>query len=164
MAAIAYPLPRDRSDRLRVRAPGPAPEGRRWDRGGSIEPGERGEPGDVVEPVDLVERRRRRPPIPAAWRRAVIRRRLTAIALVVGLVIVIRPLLLPGGDPLVVPGRATPAAAAGGTRVYVVQPGDTLWSIARQVRPQDDPRPVVDQLASQIHGGSLQVGQRLVLR
>jgi hypothetical protein len=93
----------------------------------------------------------------------VIRRRLTAIALVVGLVVVLRPLLLPGGDPLVVPGRATPAAAAGGTRLYVVQPGDTLWSIARQLHPQDDPRPVVDRLASQLHGGSLQVGQRLVL-
>jgi hypothetical protein len=93
----------------------------------------------------------------------VIRRRLTAIALVVGLVVVLRPLLLPGGDPLVVPVRATPAAAAGGARVYVVQPGDTLWNIARQLHPQDDPRPVVDQLASQLHGASLQVGQRLVL-
>jgi LysM repeat protein len=88
---------------------------------------------------------------------------LVVVALAVGLAVVLRPLLLPGGDPLVVPGRATPAAAAGGMRVYVVQPGDTLWSIARQLHPQDDPRPVVDQLASQIHGGSLQVGQRLVL-
>jgi hypothetical protein len=159
MAAIAYPLPRDRSDRRRVLAP----EGRLSGRGGpigSIEPGEVVEP---VEPTEVVQRRRRRPPIPAARRRAVIRRRLTAIALVVGLVVVLRPLLLPGGDPVVVPGRATPAAAAGGTRVYVVQPGDTLWSIARQLHPQDDPRPVVDELASQLHWGSLQVGQRLVL-
>jgi nucleoid-associated protein YgaU len=155
MAAIAYPLPRDRSDRRRVLAP----EGRLSGRGGSSEPSEPIEPSD---PIELVERRRRRPPIPAARRRAVIRRRLTAIALVVGLVVVLRPLLLPGGDPLVVPGRATPAAA-GGTRVYVVQPGDTLWSIARQLHPQDDPRPVVDQLASQLHGSSLQVGQRLAL-
>ena len=158
MAAIAYPLPRDRSNRRPVRAS----EGRRIDRGGSIEPIEPGEVLEPVEPVELVERRRRRPPIPAARRRAVIRRRLTAIALVVGLVVVLRPLFLPGGDPLVVPGRAAPAAAAGGTRVYVVQPGDTLWSIARQLHPQDDPRPVVDQLASQVNG-SLQVGQRLVL-
>jgi LysM repeat protein len=88
---------------------------------------------------------------------------LVVIALAVGLAVLLRPFLLPGGDPLVVPGRATPAAAAGGMRVYVVQPGDTLWSIARQLHPQDDPRPVVDQLANQIHGGSLQVGQHLVL-
>jgi LysM repeat protein len=88
---------------------------------------------------------------------------LTAIVLAVGLGFVLRPLLLPGGDPLVVPGRATPAAAEASKRVYTVQPGDTLWSIARQLHPHDDPRSVVDQLAAQVHGGSLQAGQRLVL-
>ena len=46
---------------------------------------------------------------------------------------------------------------------YVVQKGDTLWSIARQLRLHDDPRPVVDELAAQVRGGSLQAGQRLVL-
>ena len=140
MAAIAYPLPRDRAG---VRRP-------------------------VQEGAEPIERQRRRPPIPAARRRAarrraVIRRRLTTIVLVVGLVLVLRALLLPGGDPLVVPGRATPAAAAVGQRVYIVQSGDTLWSIARHLRPGDDPRPMVDQLAAQVHGGSLQAGQRLVL-
>jgi LysM repeat protein len=88
---------------------------------------------------------------------------LTAIALAAGLVLVIRPLVLPGGDPLVVPGRATPAAAAVATRTYIVQPGDTLWSIARHLHPDADPRPLVDQLTTQVPGGSLQAGQRLVL-
>jgi LysM repeat protein len=88
---------------------------------------------------------------------------LTAIVLAVGLGFVLRPLLLPGGDPLVVPGRAAPAAAEVGTRVYVVQSGDTLWSIARQLQPRGDPRPMVDQLATQVRGGSVQAGQRLVL-
>jgi LysM repeat protein len=88
---------------------------------------------------------------------------LTAIAFAAGLVLVIRPLVLPGGDSLVVPGRATPAAAAVGTRTYVVQPGDTLWSIARHLHPDQDPRPLVDQLSTQVPGGSLQAGQRLAL-
>ncbi len=135
MAAIAYPLPRDRAGVGR-----PVPKG-----------------------PETIERRRRRPPIPAARRRAVIRRRVTAILLAVGLVLALRTLLLPGGDPLGVPGRATPAAAEAGSRVYIVEPGDTLWSIARHLRPGDDPRPLVDQLAAQVHGGSLQAGQRLVL-
>jgi hypothetical protein len=142
MAAIAYPLPRDRvGARQPVRLP---------------EPG--GPAGS--EPVD---RSRRRLPTPAARRRATIRRRLVGIALAAGLVLVIRPLVLPGGDPLVVPGRATPAAAAVATRAYLVQPGDTLWSIARHLHPDEDPRPLVDQLATQVPGGSLQAGQRLVL-
>jgi nucleoid-associated protein YgaU len=141
MAAIAYPLPRDRGG---ARQPVRPPEPRRL---------------AGAEPID----RRRRPPSPAARRRATIRRRLTAIAFVVGLVLVIRPLVLPGGDPLVVPGRATPVAAAAGTRTYIVQPGDTLWSIARHLHPDQDPRPLVDQLSTQVPGGSLQAGQRVVL-
>jgi Tfp pilus assembly protein FimV len=45
---------------------------------------------------------------------------------------------------------------------YVVEPGDTLWSIARRVAPGHDPRPVVDALveANDLHGG-LQAGQEL---
>jgi hypothetical protein len=142
MAAIAYPLPRDR---VSARQPVRPPEPRRL---------------AGTEPID---RRCRRPPTPAARRRATIRRRLTAIAFAVGLVLVIRPLVLPGGDPLVVPGRATPAAAAVATRTYIVQPGDTLWSIARHLHPDEDPRPLVDQLSTQVPEGSLPAGQRLVL-
>ena len=141
MAAIAYPLPRDRAG---ARQPVRPPEPRR--RAGA----------------DPIDHRRRRPPIPAARRRATIRRRLTAIAFAAGLVLLVRPLVLPGGDPLVVPGRATPAAAVS-TRTYIVQPGDTLWSIARHLHPDQDPRPLVDQLSTQVPGGSLQAGQRLVL-
>jgi nucleoid-associated protein YgaU len=141
MAAIAYPLPRDRVARPPARPPEP-----------------RGPAG-----AERVDRSRRRPPTSAARRRATIRRRLTAIAFTAGLVLVIRPLVLPGGDPLVVPGRVTPAAAAVGTRTYIVQPGDTLWSIARHVHPDQDPRPLMDQLSAQVPGGSLQAGQHLVL-
>ncbi|HET9005593.1 MAG TPA: LysM peptidoglycan-binding domain-containing protein [Actinomycetes bacterium] len=44
----------------------------------------------------------------------------------------------------------------------MVEPGDTLWSIARRVAPGRDPRPVVDGLIDANHlRGGLQVGQEL---
>jgi LysM repeat protein len=90
------------------------------------------------------------------------RRRAVAAVLAGGLLLALRPVVLPGGDPLGVPGQAT-AAASARSHVYTVRPGDTLWSIARQMRPQADPRPLVDQLAAQVHGATLQVGERIVL-
>jgi nucleoid-associated protein YgaU len=45
-----------------------------------------------------------------------------------------------------------------------VQPGQTLWDIARQVAPDQDPRAVVDaivDLNALTDPGTLQVGQRL---
>jgi hypothetical protein len=58
------------------------------------------------------------------------------------------------------PVDAGPAPVAGQT--YVVQGGDTLWSIATEVAPDRDPRQVVDALRS-ANGGSatLQPGTRL---
>lgn len=47
----------------------------------------------------------------------------------------------------------------------VVQPGDTLWSLAREVAPGRDPRPVVDALRrlNELEGAGLTAGQRLLL-
>jgi LysM repeat protein len=45
----------------------------------------------------------------------------------------------------------------------IVQPGDTLWSIARRVQPAGDLRPLVDKLDAQRHGRALQVGETIVL-
>jgi hypothetical protein len=45
----------------------------------------------------------------------------------------------------------------------IVQPGDTLWSIARRVQPTGDLRPLVDKLDAQRHGRALQVGETIVL-
>jgi hypothetical protein len=47
--------------------------------------------------------------------------------------------------------------------VYVVQPGDSLWSIAERVADGQDPRPVVATLREQHGDAQLQVGQRLVI-
>ena len=81
------------------------------------------------------------------------RARVLAIALVVA------------GSLVVVPGLARgdwPDRPAAPRVTYVVEPGDTLWSIARRVAPGRDPRPVVDGLieANDVRGG-LQAGQEL---
>ncbi|MEZ5165078.1 MAG: LysM peptidoglycan-binding domain-containing protein [Acidimicrobiales bacterium] len=58
---------------------------------------------------------------------------------------------------------AVPTAAdqAAAEVVVVVQPGDTLWSIARTLAPEHDPRPLVSALADLAGGGSIQPGQLL---
>lgn len=46
-----------------------------------------------------------------------------------------------------------------------VQPGDTLWSLAQRIAPDNDPREVVRQIRSLNHlqGSTLQAGQQLLL-
>jgi Tfp pilus assembly protein FimV len=81
-----------------------------------------------------------------------IRARVLAIVLVVAAFLLVAPGLARGDGP------ERPARQV----TYVVEPGDTLWSIARRVAPGHDPRPVVDALveANDLHGG-LQAGQEL---
>jgi hypothetical protein len=90
--------------------------------------------------------------------------------------------LLPGAATLVVlaslltgaaalsAGRAHPTAVIPGSvklpsgdYAYVVRPGDTLWSIASRLQPSGDPRPLVAQLQNQLHGSTLEPGDRLLL-
>jgi len=60
---------------------------------------------------------------------------------------------------------STPAVAMPVTGpTYVVQSGDTLWSIARRISPERDPRPVVDELSSRVGGQGLRPGQQLDVR
>jgi LysM repeat protein len=47
--------------------------------------------------------------------------------------------------------------------VYVVQPGDTVWSIARALHPHGDIAPLVAEISAANGGVSLDVGQRLVV-
>ena len=78
--------------------------------------------------------------------------RALAIVLVVAVFLLVAPGLARGDGP----DRPAPRVT------YVVEPGDTLWSIARRVAPGQDPRPVVDGLieANDLDGG-LQAGQEL---
>lgn len=62
-------------------------------------------------------------------------------------------------QPQPVEVRSVPVA----DQQYVVQPGDTLWSIANEIAPDDDPRIVVDALRESNGGPELEVGTRLVL-
>lgn len=64
------------------------------------------------------------------------------------------------------PARSGPEeASADGEQIWVVAQGETLWSIARQVAPGQDPRRTVEILR-QVNGlrsAVLQVGQRLTI-
>lgn len=46
----------------------------------------------------------------------------------------------------------------------VVQPGDTIWSIARRIHPTGEIRGVVDELHQRVGGTALEVGQRIDVR
>jgi nucleoid-associated protein YgaU len=55
------------------------------------------------------------------------------------------------------------SGSAGPSRTYVIQPGDTLWSIARRSSPSADPRLVVSAIraANQVDPAALVPGQQL---
>jgi hypothetical protein len=112
-----------------------------------------GAPGSVSPGRVVVVPARRHSP-------AVYRRRRVAVLLVLGLGALgawlgLRVLL---GDNLsVFPPSGRPLAA----RVWVVRPGDTLWSIALACGDNGDIRPLVDQLSAEVHGEPLQVGERI---
>jgi hypothetical protein len=58
--------------------------------------------------------------------------------------------------------EAAPAASAA-PKVYVVRPGDTVWSIAERLAPEGDVRELVDELTERAGGSGLQAGQRIAL-
>jgi hypothetical protein len=55
-------------------------------------------------------------------------------------------------------GQRVPARA-----VYVVQPGDTIWTIARDLDPSGDTRATVDRIVALNGSAALEPGQRLRL-
>ena len=95
-----------------------------------------------------------------------VRRRIAvALAAVVGLLLVLggvsvagRALAGRGGVP-----ASAPAAQPVQSAPYVVQPGDTLWSIAGQYRGERSLADYVDRLVRANGGPDIEVGQRLVL-
>lgn len=96
--------------------------------------------------------------------RAVYRRRRLAVLAVV-LLLTAAVLVLANAVLARTAGDGTPAPVAGtsASTVHVVQPGDTLWSIARELEPAGDVRLTVDRLVELNGGAPLVVGQRLEL-
>jgi hypothetical protein len=115
------------------------------------------------EPADLAPRPRALPDRATRVRR----RRLAVLIAVLVLAVVVAVavqvaawLVDVGGSPSPEPldgGRGAPVAG----EQYVVQPGDTLWSIAAEIAPDRDPRPIVDALRAANGGPELEVGERL---
>jgi nucleoid-associated protein YgaU len=90
-----------------------------------------------------------------------VRRRRTLLAAMALLVVVLAlPLSGTGGH-----SHATGSALAGanGVTTYTVKPGDTLWTIAEQVAPTADPRPLVAQMAARIGSETVVPGERIVV-
>jgi LysM repeat protein len=67
-----------------------------------------------------------------------------------------------GGTTLATPGTALAGETIAHHARYVVQPGDTLWSIARRLDPTGDPRPVVAKLEAEA-GDNVVPGEQLAL-
>ena len=105
------------------------------------------------------------PPVTRPGARIYRRRRLAVLA--AALSVLVLPALVfaaSGSSTSVTPASAPVApAVAPASPVYIVQPGDTLWSIAHTVDPHADPRDVVDHLVELNGSGALQPGQRLRL-
>lgn len=105
---------------------------------------------------------------PAAWAPRPVERsaagtRLTRrgrLAVVLGLVV-----LLTAAFGLGRSGAEGSTSTAPELRTVVVAPGDTLWGVASELVPGEDPRPVVEQIRrlNDLSGGGLRAGQQLVL-
>lgn len=80
------------------------------------------------------------------------------IALLIGTVAVGR-----GALAGLAPAPATATAPAASGRTVVVEPGDTVWSIARRLQPSGDVRPLVDRLVAANGGTAIAAGDRLVV-
>lgn len=103
---------------------------------------------------------RRRPvPTAATYRRRRLVAAAVAVLVLVALVNVLVSLLGVDARPAGVE-RARPVVE----RSVVVQPGDTIWSIASHLAADGgDVRPVVDAIVEANGGSELQVGERLVV-
>jgi hypothetical protein len=129
-------------------------------------------------PIPPADRRPRAPRVrgvdrPVSHPAATFRRRrlvalVSAVALIAGLAVAVQAIAQAAStvgpsalEPLESEGAGPPRPVDG--EVYVVQPGDTLWSIAADLAPESDPRPVVDVLRAANGGPELQVGDRLTI-
>jgi len=115
----------------------------------------------VAPGLRLVESDRQPRPRPARrHQRAVYRRRRVLAALVgLGLLLTVaRAGATLGGASLAAPERLPHV------QHMVVEPGDTLWSIARRAAPGRDVRPIVDAMARTLGTTKVVVGEQIPVR
>ena len=115
-------------------------------------------------PARLVANRQPARPHPSA----AVRRRRAAITLVIlaAIGILLGAGSLAGAEqvPTSTPGvhpRVHLETTAVASATHVVQPGDTLWSVARRIQPEGDVRPLVARLRAAHGPGPLLPGQPL---
>ena len=109
--------------------------------------------------------------------RSLYRRRRLMVAVALVAAVVLTSLLVSsalartaGGEPSSAAGAPSPTSAAAASAAgvaapatVVVQPGDTLWTIAAAAAPDVDVRITVDQLVALNGGAPIVAGQELVL-
>ena len=139
--------------------PGAAPRGARPTRDHSAQPG--ATRGSVALPETAQAR-------PVRTRVRLTRRgRIVVAALITaGMVLVAALAWLAGTARAEAAGSGSPASAVyHSLRSVVVQPGESLWTIAAQADPAGDPRAVMQEIIdiNALRGTSVQPGQRLWL-
>ena len=134
MAAVLAPAP----------SPRPAPSGRPSAPGGRPQ-------------LRLIPGGRSPEALAATYRR---RRLVAALVLVTVLVVAVHLAQVLAG---VAAGWAAPAPAAidGPTVAVEAESGDTLWSLARQVHPDGDVRPVVEAMVADRGTAAVEVGEQV---
>lgn len=86
----------------------------------------------------------------------------TAILIVVGSLALRNVLGRAGGGPLTAAG-GRPGPNLASEQVWVVQPGDSVWSIAQAAEPGADVRPLVDRMTAELKGAALYPGERILI-
>jgi hypothetical protein len=67
------------------------------------------------------------------------------------------------GGSLATPGPALAGGTLAQHSSYVVQPGDTLWSIVVRLDPSGDPRAMMGELEKELGGDNIVPGEQLAL-
>ena len=115
--------------------------------------------GDVVEERLVVVHRQPRPRATRSKRAVYMRRRIIAASLGLGIVLTAAHAGLALGGSTTTPGRSPHPQLVS----VVVQPGETLWSIAERIAPSRNTADVVDEWAEQLGTSDVRAGQGLSL-
>jgi len=112
---------------------------------------------DHVEERLIVVHRQPRPRATRSKRAVYMRRRIIAASLGLGIVLTAAHAGLALGGSTTTPGRSPHPQTVN----VIVQPGDSLWSIAQRVAPHSDLRPIVDGIAAKLGSSDLVPGESI---